>query len=213
MSATRYETDDEPAAVSPWLPVALYVAAVGIFTAVAALWYGIDWDLTALGLLVLLAWTLWLHLDRANVHDWAAMAADDADRSARAYDTIREHHNDLLSRFEALCDHLELEVDINDVAADWAEQEGEHVPDQAAAQWDMGAGPVEAHGATRWEPESPPTVPQPVTDTTAAVVAQRHRRWDDDAAALDTRVDDVEVAHAVALLEHRMWAWRRGVAA
>ncbi len=201
---------------SPWLPVALYVAFVGSLFLAAVAWYGAGWPLWVYGLiaywLVMTGWQLWLHLDRANVHDWAAQAADDADRSARAYDAVREHHNDLLARFEALCEHLALEVNTGDVEPDWAETVEER------------EGPVESfpqvsveelvyHGATRWEPEPLPTVPQPVHDTTAAVAGRRHRRWDDDAAELDTRVEDLEVAHTVALLEHRMWAWRRGVAA
>ncbi len=178
-------TTAERDGVSPWLPVAAYTALVGALLLAGIAWHGLRLDLTDYAILILAAWLLWLHLDRANVHERADQAADDADRSARAYDAVREHHNDLLARFEALCDHLALQVNTDDVK----------------------------HGATRYEPEPPPTVPQPVTETTDAVVGRRHRRWDDDAAALDTRVEDLEVAHTVALLEHRMWAWQRGVAA
>ncbi|MDP9443594.1 MAG: hypothetical protein M3P83_04280, partial [Actinomycetota bacterium] len=208
--------------VSPWLPVAAYTALVGALLLAGIAWHGLRLDLTDYAILILAAWLLWLHLDRTNVHERADQAADDADRSARAYDAVREHHNDLLARFEALCGHLELKVNTDDVAADRAEQKPEPAHDDGFVRVGQYRVPKEPlrfpdepvhHGATRYEPEPPPTEPQPVTDTTAAVAAHRHRRWDNDAAQLDTRVEDLEVAHSVALLEHRMWEWRRGVAA
>ncbi len=208
--------------VSPWLPVAAYTALVGALLLAGIAWHGLRLDLTDYAILILAAWLLWLHLDRANVHERADQAADDADRSGRSYDTIREHHNDLLARFEALCDHLTLQVNTDDVEPNWVEQEAEPADDDGFVRVGQYRVPKEPlrfpdepvpHGATRWEPDPPPTVPPPVTDTTAAVAGRRHRRWDDDAAELDAQVEDLEVAHAVALLEHRMWAWRRGVSA
>lgn len=71
--------------------VAAYALAVVVGAVIVGVWRALGFDLVWLAVATLAVWVLWLHLDRANVHDKADAATDDADQAIGRIEAV-EHH-------------------------------------------------------------------------------------------------------------------------
>lgn len=69
--------------------VAAYALALITGGLVLLLWRALGFDVHWLAITVLAGEVLWLHLDRANVHEKADEARDDADKAVRRADEAR----------------------------------------------------------------------------------------------------------------------------
>lgn len=92
---------------SPWLISSLYLGAMAVLLAIGYMWYGFRWDMTNLAVLVVVAWLLWLQVDRANLLDYAEQATVAADTAADRYDRMAEYIRHLEDRIDILEDRID----------------------------------------------------------------------------------------------------------